>query len=126
MPNRRAVTGGLAFIGLLVTVSEAVAEDTEVTINQRISRFVPDTVSIKTGETVSWDNPGIITHSVTFDPKFAKVAANVMLPPGVAPFDSGDMEEDANFKHTFTVAGTYKYICKYHEEMGMTGTVIVA
>jgi plastocyanin len=125
MPNRRVVTTGLASIGLLVTVTEAVAQDAEVTINQRTSRFVPETVSIKAGETVSWDNPGIITHSVTFDPKFAKVPGNVVLPPGVAPFDSGDMEEDATFKHTFTVAGTYKYICKYHEEMGMTGTVVV-
>jgi plastocyanin len=24
------------------------------------------------------------------------------------------------------VAGTYKYVCKYHESMGMVGTVVVS
>ena len=41
------------------------------------------------------------------------------------PFDSGDMAQDAIFSHTFTEKGTYKYICKMHEAMGMIGTVIV-
>ena len=45
---------------------------------------------------------------------------------GAAPFDSGDLEEDATFSHTFTAKGTYKYVCKYHEMMGMVGTVVVS
>jgi plastocyanin len=48
------------------------------------------------------------------------------LPAGVAPFGSESMEEDATFSHTFTVKGTYKYICKMHEAMGMVGTVVVS
>ncbi len=51
---------------------------------------------------------------------------NVTLPQGVAPFDSGDMQQDAVFSHTFAVKGTYKYICKMQEAMGMVGTVIVS
>jgi plastocyanin len=43
----------------------------------------------------------------------------------VAPFDSGNIEEDGSFSHTFTVKGTYKYVCVMHEAMGMVGTVIV-
>ncbi|WFU40205.1 plastocyanin/azurin family copper-binding protein [Bradyrhizobium sp. CB82] len=38
---------------------------------------------------------------------------------GVAPFNSGSMEED-------TERGTYKYVCKFHEAMGMVGTVVVS
>ena len=48
------------------------------------------------------------------------------LPAGVAPFGSANIEEDGTFSHTFTVKGTYKYVCKYHEAMGMVGTVIVS
>ena len=36
------------------------------------------------------------------------------------------MEEEATYSHTFTAKGTYKYVCKYHEAMGMVGTVIVS
>ena len=45
---------------------------------------------------------------------------------GVAAFGSGDIEEEGTFSHTFTAKGTYKYVCKYHEAMGMVGTVIVS
>jgi len=88
--------------------------------------FVPATVNIKVGDTVKWTNPAVITHTVTFDPAQAATASNVVLPAGVAPFGSDNMEEDATFSHTFTVKGTYKYICKMHEAMGMVGTVVVS
>jgi plastocyanin len=78
------------------------------------------------GDTVKWTNPGVITHTVTFDPAQAATASNVALPAGVAPFGSENMEEDATFSHTFTVKGTYKYVCKMHEAMGMVGTVVVS
>ena len=51
---------------------------------------------------------------------------NAVLPAGVEPFDSGAVEEEGTFSHTFTVKGTYKYVCVYHEAMGMVGTVIVS
>ena len=49
---------------------------------------MPATVNIKVGDTVKWTNPGIITHTVTFDPAQAATASNVALPAGVAPFGS--------------------------------------
>ena len=89
------------------------------------SQFDPEIVTIAAGDSVKWTNSGYITHSVTFDPKMASKPGAVVLPSGVAPFDSGDIEEDGTFTHTFSVKGTYKYVCKFHEAMGMVGTIIV-
>jgi plastocyanin len=50
----------------------------------------------------------------------------VVLPAGVAPFASEDLNQDDTYSHAFTVKGAYKYVCKYHEGMGMTGTVVVS
>ena len=89
------------------------------------SKFAPESLTIKAGDTVTWTNPQIVAHTVTFDPAQAKTAGDAVLPAGVAPFDSGDLQQDQTFKHQFTVKGTYKYFCKYHEDMRMVGTVIV-
>jgi plastocyanin len=118
----------LAGVGLsfLSGAALAQAKTVEVSMKQGAkSRFDPDTVTIAAGDTVKWTNTGFVTHSVTFDPSMAAKAADVVLPAGVAPFDSGNIEEDGTFSHTFTVKGNYKYICKFHEAMGMVGTVIV-
>ena len=126
--HRRAVTEMLASLGVIaVTPALAAGKTVEVSMkNNPKAIFAPATVNIAVGDTVTWTNPGIITHSVTCDPAQAVTATNVALPAGVAPFDSGTMEQDATFSHTFTVKGTYKYICKMHEAMGMVGTVVVA
>ena len=126
--DRRAVTRILAGLGAM-TVGPALAQGktVEVTMeNDPNGLFVPATVNIAKGDTVKWTNSGLITHTVTFDPDQAVNKDDIALPAGAAPFGSSDMEEDATFSHTFTVKGTYKYVCKYHEEMGMKGTVIVS
>jgi len=113
---------GLSFIPKVFAQGKTV----EVAMKQGAkSQFDPETVTIAAGDSVKWTNSGYITHSVTFDPKMASKQGAVALPSGVAPFDSGDIEEDGTFTHTFSVKGTYKYVCKFHEAMGMIGTVIV-
>jgi len=126
--NRRAFTQGLAGLGIgVATPALAQAKTVEVAMKQSPKMlFVPGAVNIKSGDTVHWTNAYSTTHTVTFDPAKAATAANAALPDGVAPFDSGNIEEDGNFSHTFTVKGTYKYVCIYHEAMGMIGTVIVS
>ncbi len=126
--HRRALTEMLAVLGIGIAVPAlAQAKTVDVTMkNNPKALFVPATVNVKVGDTVTWTNPGVITHTVTFDPVQASTAADVALPAGVAPFDSGNMEEDATFSHVFAAKGTYKYVCKYHEAMGMVGTVIVS
>ena len=126
--HRRAFTQSMAALGVTVA-TPALAQGKTVEVSMRNNPkaiFSPATVNVKVGDTVKWTNPGIITHTVTFDPAAAVDKANVALPEGVAPFDSGNMEQDATFSHTFTAKGTYKYVCKLHEAMGMVGTVVVA
>lgn len=126
--HRRAFTEMLTALGVAIaTPSYAQGKTVEVSMkNNPKGVFVPATVNIGVGDTVKWTNPAVITHTVTFDPAQAATAGDVVLPAGVTPFDSGNMEEDGTFSHTFTVKGTYKYVCKFHEAMGMIGTVIVA
>jgi plastocyanin len=126
--DRRAFTEMFASLGVIIA-SPALAEGQTVEVSMKNNPkgvFVPATVNIKVGDTVKWTNPAVITHTVTFDPAQAATATNVALPASVAPFGSDNMEEDATFSHTFTVKGTYKYICKMHEAMGMVGTVVVS
>jgi plastocyanin len=126
--DRRAFTEMLAALGVMA-VTPAMAQGKTVAVamtNEPKVAFDPSSVTIAVGDTVEWTNPEVITHTVTFDAAQASTAADVALPAGVAPFGSGDLEQDGTFKHTFTVKGTYKYVCKYHETMGMVGTVIVS
>jgi len=126
--HRRAFTSSVAALGTsLIVPALAQSRTVEVSMNQAPRmEFEPATLNIKAGDTVKWTNPHNITHTVTFDPAQAATAADVALPPGVQPFGSDDIEEEVSYSHTFAAKGTYKYVCKYHETMGMVGTVIVS
>ena len=126
--HRRTAAKIIAGFGLTAAAMPALAQakTVEVSMGRGKMVFLPAVTKINVGDTVNWTNPAVVQHSVTFDPSMAVKPENVMLPEGVAPFDSGEMEQDATYSHTFTVKGTYKYVCKLQEAMGMIGTVIVA
>lgn len=88
-------------------------------------KFDPATVSVPKGATVEWQNTGTQPHTVTFDPAKAMDKSHIVLPSGVTPFDSGLVNAGESYKHTFTVAGEYRYICIPHEAMAMVGTITV-
>lgn len=88
--------------------------------------YQPLKLSIKVGQTVEWVNNAETLHSVTADPDSAQKPGDVSLPRGAKPFDSGFMKPGATFDYTFTVPGTYKYLCLPHEKDGMIGTVVVS
>lgn len=88
-------------------------------------KFEPDTVRIEAGETVRWENSSIIVHTVTADPEKATKDESVQLPERASPFDSGNLDPEATFEHTFEVPGTYRYFCIPHEATKMYGTVLV-
>ncbi|MDG6901428.1 MAG: cupredoxin domain-containing protein [Nitrososphaerota archaeon] len=72
--------------------------------------FNPETVTVVIGvnSTVVWSNEDAAIHTVT---------STTLDASGVPLFNSGDMAMGAEFSYTFTVPGTYVYICIYHGEM---------
>ncbi|HTW88402.1 MAG TPA: plastocyanin/azurin family copper-binding protein [Candidatus Binataceae bacterium] len=103
----------------------ALAATVEVKMTDTPPVYIPKQVTIHVGDTVKWVNTAQTLHTVTFDPAKAVNKANVQLPAGVAPFDSGFMMPGQDFSHTFTVPGEYKYFCIPHEKDGMIGFVTV-
>ena len=79
---------------------------TKVTMKQ--FAFNPATVTIKVGETVTWENQDGADHNVIADD---------------GSFKSADFGQGKTFSFTFTKAGTYTYSCHIHPDM--KGTVIV-
>ena len=81
---------------------------------QQSLNYQPASVTVAKGGTVTWTNNDYqIAHTVT----------SVSVPSGASNFDSGQMNYTATFKVTFSVDGTYNYVCSYHP--WMHGTVIV-
>lgn len=88
-------------------------------------KFSPDTVRIEAGETVRWENTSLLAHSVTGDPSLSTIEGSAELPKDAKPFNSGMMDPEQTFEHTFEIPGTYKYFCIPHEGTRMYGWVIV-
>ena len=77
--------------------------------------FIPSTIAISTGDTVTWVNLDTAAHTVTS-------GTTLGGPSGV--WDSSlMMAGSVSFSHTFDAAGTYPYFCMVHP--WMLGTVIV-
>ena len=77
--------------------------------------FIPSTVTIHPGGTVTWENTDNAAHTATG-------GTPTDGPSGV--FDSSLMMAGGSFSQTFDTAGTYDYFCMVHP--WMQGTVIVA
>ena len=89
----------------------ATAADQAVTAGPGFS-FIPDTVTVNQGESVTWTNAGGF-HNVRFeDNSFAQ-------PPFVSP-------DRWSVTRSFGAAGTFRYFCDIHRASGMTGTVDVS
>lgn len=88
-------------------------------------KFDPPQVRVRVGEAVEWRNKAFFKHTVTFDPAKAADPSHVVLPEGVEPFDSGDIDGGKTWRHVFTTPGRYEYVCRPHEDHEMRGVVIV-
>ena len=95
-----------------------------VTMDNRL-RFLPDTVRIRAGQAVRWENTSDLPHTVTADPAKAALRSSVRLPERASPFDSGTLDPGRVYVRVFDVPGVYKYFCIPHERAGMVGWVVV-
>lgn len=71
--------------------------------------FSPQVITVKPGTEVTWTNSDADAHTVTFDADRT----------GSQAFQNGE-----SYRHTFTVAGTFRYHCSIHPYM--VGEVVVA
>jgi len=76
--------------------------------------FVPQTLNIPLGTTVTWTNQDSIAHTVTS----ADTSGSQIL------FDSGSIGMGDNFNYKFNKSGVYHYYCKIHSKK-MNGVIIV-
>ena len=88
-------------------------------------RFEPENPVVAVGDTVVWINVGVLPHTTTDEPGRAGVPEHNLLPAGAAPWDSGLMEGQKEFRAVFDRPGEYTYLCTLHEVMGMVGRVTV-
>jgi amicyanin len=95
------------------THSQASMNDTIETdkVDIKDMMFMPVTIKVKAGTTVTWTNSDSVAHTVT-------LAGN----PNLA-FTSGSLAKGETYTMTFKKAGTYDYTCDFHSNMH--GTVVV-
>ena len=83
---------------------------------QTDSCWIPSTISVNVGDTVTWYNADTAAHTVTS-------GTSVDPPSAGAVFDSSLFMSGTSFSHTFSQAGEYPYFCIVHP--WMTGLVLV-
>jgi plastocyanin len=119
-----AVLAVLAMLGGILP-SMAAAKTVEIKMSDTPPKFDPMSVMIQKGDTVEWVNSAQSLHSVTTNSAVAQDPKDVALPAGAKAFDSGFMPPGAKWSYTFTVPGTYQYLCLPHEKDKMVGTIVV-
>jgi plastocyanin len=74
--------------------------------------FIPSTIMVKAGTTVTWANTDVADHWV------------MSAPASPETFDLGRQGTNNPVTHTFAKAGNYPYFCNLHNYM--KGTVVVS
>ena len=77
-----------------------------VKVSMRNMQFNPQTLKVKKGTVVEWNNEDLVPHTATS-----------------ASFDSGTIGPGKSWRYTFTKAGQFSYTCTFHPLM--TGVVTV-
>ena len=111
------VVGLLVLFALAVTRPLGVSADAVATTAPKMPlvvhikdfAFNPDPVKISAGEGIRFVNDDEVAHTATAADK---------------SFDSGNIDQNKSFTHTFAKAGTYLFVCTYHPNM--KGKIVVA
>lgn len=80
----------------------------DLTVEIEDFAFVPSTLSVPVGATVTWSNKDGASHTVTAD---------------AGAFGSSALAKDGEFTHTFAANATLAYHCEIHPNM--KGTIVV-
>jgi len=100
-----AATGDVRAAGPAASGPSATATTHTVVIENL--RFVPETLEIRRGDTVVWENRDLVPNTATAE----------------GHFDSGNIAPKAAWRHRFDAAGTLTVVCRYHPTMKAQVTV---
>lgn len=78
-------------------------------------KFLPNTLTIKTGDSITWTNADGVSHTAT--------GRSVPEDYNVELFATGKLAKGQSKTITLNIKGTYEYVCEYHPRM--KGTIIV-
>jgi plastocyanin len=75
-------------------------------VSIRNIQFSPAALEVKKGDVVEWKNDDLVPHTATS-----------------SSFDSRALAPGQSWRHTFTAAGTFPYVCTFHPNMKGVVTV---
>ncbi|WP_227984228.1 cupredoxin domain-containing protein [Nocardia spumae] len=93
-----------------VAATPTATQPAAVTVDVHKMKFSPENITVKVGDTVTWKFSDKVPHAVQ---GIGDSAMGINSP----------IISDGEWSHTFTVAGTYRYLCPLHPEMRGTVTV---
>ena len=101
-------------LGPPVVSTLAPPQSGEVRVSARDNDFVTSEITVELGSTVVWKNDGRTNH-------------NVVSQDGSFKVDTAAFVPKAEYRYTFTKAGTFPYFCSIHgtKTVGMIGVVQV-
>ncbi|HEX6507877.1 MAG TPA: cupredoxin family copper-binding protein [Chloroflexota bacterium] len=102
------VLSSLLVLGGLVAMRTPTQAQTTTTIHIQNFAFVPPSLTVAAGSTVTWVNDDATTHTSTAD---------------AGQWDSGPIASGQSYSHVFSQAGTFTYHCAIHPFM--TATLVV-
>jgi plastocyanin len=95
-------------ISLLCPLQAAHAAPTTHTVVIEGMKFVPETITVKAGDTIVWVNKDFFPHTATAQDR---------------SFDSLDIATGKKWQHVAKKPGTFSYVCTLHPTM--KGTLAV-
>lgn len=81
------------------------SEPTEHVVEITGFKFIPESISVKAGDTVKWINKDIAPHTATADDM---------------SFDTGLLKQNESGSITFSNDQTISYFCRFHPNMKAT------
>ncbi len=108
------LTALLFMVGLATAVPLVPVKAANTPITMTDYAFTPQFITINAGDSVQWTNSGTVAHTATANSTDPSQWTNVVLNPG-----------QTSAMITLTLPGVYDYICEYHINLDMWGSITV-
>ncbi len=110
--RRYAIAAVVTLAGFAALFAVLPSQGAGTDVSMRDLQYRPGTIRIPAGGAITFENEDRVTHTATCQGQGC-------------PRDSGDIRPGLLRTITFTRAGTYHMVCRYHGEQGMIATVTV-